>query len=93
MGEEEVVRHRRDHGRDGTGRTTAGRSGQDHDDDERERDVRRHHVVVPERHEDPGDDERSEACDGEPERLEPIFWHVATLFVLCHDSGIPTHSG
>ena len=40
----------------------------------------------------PGDEERSEARDREPEGLEPLFGDIAALSVLCHDSGIPTRS-
>ena len=92
-GEEEVERHRGHDRGDDTGHPSTGGGGQDHDDDEREGDVRGDDRVAPERHEHAGDHEGAEAGDREAEGLEPLFSYVATLTVLCHDSVVPTRSG
>jgi hypothetical protein len=91
-GEEEVERHRGDDRGDDTGHPSTGRGGQDHDDDEREGDVRGHNRVAPERHEDSSHHEGAEAGDREAESLEPLLAYVATLIVSSHDSVVPTRS-
>ena len=86
--EEEVERQRRHHCRDDAGGSAPFGRGDDHHDDEHERDVDRDDAVGAEGHEQPGDQEWREPSDREAERLLAVVGDVAPFTVLRHGSGI-----